>query len=104
MTSAGPTCRSAAIAGRAMLAMAVSSDAIASAVKMAATAHLRRSAGRPSIAAGRSAEIVSVAIPTRLPRYHGDVVQLPAGWQAAPCMSLMRCGAGLGAEHPERAD
>src|SRR3979411_2412675 len=45
-----------------MFAIAVSSDAIARAVKMAAAAHLRRSAGRPSIATGPLAEIVSVAI------------------------------------------
>src|SRR5882757_3567369 len=62
MTSAGPTWRSAAIAGRAMFAIAVSSDAIATAVKMAAAAHPRRSAGRPSIAAGSLAEIISVDI------------------------------------------
>src|SRR5713226_8526588 len=62
MTSAGPTCRSAAIAGRAMFAIAVSSEAIATAVKMAAAAHPRRSAGRPSIAAGPSAEMISVDI------------------------------------------
>jgi hypothetical protein len=45
-----------------MFAIAVSSDAIASEVKMAAAAHLRRSAGKPSIAASPSAEIVSVDI------------------------------------------
>src|SRR6202140_4814080 len=63
MTSAGPTCRSAAMAGSAMLAIAVSSEAIASAVKIAAAAQFRRSAGRPSLAAGLFAEIVSVDIP-----------------------------------------
>jgi hypothetical protein len=45
-----------------MFAIAVSSDAIASAVKIAVAAHLRRSAGRPSIATDRFAEIVSVDI------------------------------------------
>jgi hypothetical protein len=40
----------------------VSSEAIATAVKIAADAHPRRSAGKPSIAAGRSAEIISVDI------------------------------------------
>src|SRR4051812_29395251 len=45
-----------------MLAIAVSSDAIASAVKMATAAHLRRSAGRPSITTGPLAETISVDI------------------------------------------
>jgi hypothetical protein len=45
-----------------MFAIAVSSEAIASAVKMAAAAHLRRCAGRPLIAIGPFAEIVSVDI------------------------------------------
>src|ERR1700712_3152392 len=40
------------MAGSAMLAIAVSSDAIASAVKIAAAAQRRRSAGRPSNGAG----------------------------------------------------
>src|SRR5258705_9187789 len=43
-----------------MLAIAVSSDAIASAAKMATAAHLRRSAGRSSITTGPFAEIISV--------------------------------------------
>src|SRR3954471_12394578 len=51
-TSAGLTWRSAAMAGSAMLAIAVSSDAIASAVKIAATAQRRSSGGRPSSGAG----------------------------------------------------
>src|SRR2546423_13822759 len=51
-TSAGLTRRSAAMAGRAMLAIAVSSEAIASAVKIAATAQRRSSGGRPSMGAG----------------------------------------------------
>src|SRR5258705_5067771 len=51
-TSAGLTWRSAAMAGRATLAIAVSSEAIASAVKIAATAQRRSSGGRPSIGAG----------------------------------------------------
>jgi hypothetical protein len=50
------------MAGRAMFAIAVSSDAIASAVKIAAPAHRRRSAGRPSIITGPIAEIISVDI------------------------------------------
>src|SRR5271166_3596580 len=62
MTSAGLAWSSAAIAGRAMFAIAVSSDAIASAVKIAAAAHLRRSAARLLIAIGAFAEIVSVDI------------------------------------------
>jgi hypothetical protein len=45
-----------------MFAIAVSSDAIASAVKIAAAAQPRRPAGRPSIATGLSAAIVSVDI------------------------------------------
>src|SRR6185295_18918767 len=45
-----------------MFAIAVSSEAIARAVKIAAAAHLRRSAGRPPIATGPSAEIISVDI------------------------------------------
>jgi hypothetical protein len=45
-----------------MFAIAVSSEAIARAVKIAAAAHLRRSAGRPLIATGPSAEIISVDI------------------------------------------
>jgi hypothetical protein len=45
-----------------MFAIAVSSDAIASAVKIAAAAHLWRSAGRPSIVTGPFAEIISVDI------------------------------------------
>src|SRR5260221_3120548 len=89
MTSAGPTCRSAAIAGSAIFAIAVSSEAIASAVKIAAAAHPRRSAGRPSTAAGRSAEIISVDIPKGSPDIC-DVVQIGAGQQAAPCMPHMR--------------
>ena len=40
------------MAGSAMLAIAVSSDAIASAVKIAATAQRRSSGGKPSIGAG----------------------------------------------------
>ena len=48
--------------GRAMFAIAVSSEAIARAVKMAAAAHRRRCAGRPLIATGPSAEIVSIDI------------------------------------------
>src|ERR1700676_424870 len=50
-----------------MLAIAVSSEAIARAVKIAAAAQFRRSAGKPSIAAGISAEIVSVDIRNGLP-------------------------------------
>jgi hypothetical protein len=45
-----------------MFAIAVSSDAIARVVKMAAAAHLRRPAARPSIATGSFAEIVSADI------------------------------------------
>src|SRR5258708_23603245 len=52
MTSAGLTRRSAARAGSAILAIAVSRDAMAIAAKIAATAHRRRSAGRPSMAEG----------------------------------------------------
>src|SRR5215207_7725687 len=51
-TSAGLTWRSAAMAGSAMFAIAVSSEASASAVKIAATAQRRSSGGRPSIGAG----------------------------------------------------
>src|SRR5207253_2943939 len=51
-TSAGLTWRSAAMAGRATLAIAVSSEAIGSAVKIAATAQRRSSGGRPSMGAG----------------------------------------------------
>src|SRR6185369_6952279 len=51
-TSAGLTWRSAAMAGSAMLAIAVSSEASASAVKIAATAQRRSSGGKPSIGAG----------------------------------------------------
>ena len=40
------------MAGRAMLAIAVSSEAIASAVKIAATAQRRSSGGKPSMGAG----------------------------------------------------
>ena len=48
----------------AMLAMAVSSEAMATAAKTAATAHRRRSGGKPSIAdAGPCFAIVSVDIP-----------------------------------------
>src|ERR1700722_11850477 len=88
MTSAGPTCRSVAIAGRAMFAIAVSSDAIASAVKIAAAAHLRRFAARLSIAAGAFAEIVSVDI--RQTSNTPDVVRTRRGSQDAPCMPHMR--------------
>jgi hypothetical protein len=45
-----------------MFAIAVSSEAIASAVKIAAAAHFRRSGGRPLVAAGLFTEIVSVDI------------------------------------------
>src|SRR5258708_303236 len=45
-----------------MFAIAVSSDAIASAVKIAAAAHLRRSVKTPSMATSSFAEIVSVDI------------------------------------------
>jgi hypothetical protein len=45
-----------------MFAIAVSSDAIARAVKMAAAAHLRRSPDRSSIVTGPFAVIVSVDI------------------------------------------
>src|SRR6185369_420542 len=45
-----------------MFAIAVSSEAIARAVKIAAAAHLRRSAGRSPIATDPSAEIISVDI------------------------------------------
>jgi hypothetical protein len=75
--------------GKAMLAIAVSSDAIASAVKIAAAAHPRRSAGRPSVTVSPSAEIVSVDIQNDL-QILGDVVQMPAGQQAASCMPRMR--------------
>src|ERR1700730_10209499 len=91
MTSAGPTCRSAAIAGSAMFAIAVSSDAIATAVKIAAAAHPRRSAGRPSIAAGPSAETISVDIRKDL-QIIPDVVRIRAGEQTARCMPHMRRG------------
>ena len=47
-TSAGETCRSAEIDGSAMLAMATSSEAIDSAVKIAAIAQGRWPGGRPS--------------------------------------------------------
>jgi hypothetical protein len=48
----GLTCRSPAMAGSAMLAIAVSSEAIASAVKIAAMAQRRCAAGRPSATGG----------------------------------------------------
>jgi hypothetical protein len=49
-----------------MFAIAVSSDAIASAVKIAAAAHRWRSAGRPSATTGPFAETISVDIQKRL--------------------------------------
>src|SRR3954469_19649873 len=58
-TSAGLTWRSAAMAGSAMLAIAVSSEAIASAVKIAATAQRRSSGGSPSMGAGGCAVVSS---------------------------------------------
>ncbi|MGY4175144.1 hypothetical protein ACVIHH_000435 [Bradyrhizobium sp. USDA 4518] len=58
-TSAGLTCRSLAIAGSAILAIAVSSEAIASAVKIAATAQRRVSQGKPSVI-GAAAAVVGV--------------------------------------------
>src|SRR6267142_69561 len=68
-TSAGLTWRSAAMAGSAMLAIAVSSEAIASAVKIAATAQRRSSGGRPSIGAGAGGfAVVSSDIRSGSPR------------------------------------
>ena len=63
------------MAGRAMLAIAVSSEAIASAVKIAATAHRLRSVGRPSSTGvgGRFAAVASADILQGSPdrRYRG---------------------------------
>src|SRR5207244_9271246 len=67
--SAGLTWRSAAMAGRATLAIAVSSEASASAVKIAATAQRRSSGGRPSIGAGAGGfAVVSSDIRSGSPR------------------------------------
>src|ERR1700676_652011 len=88
MTSAGPAFRSVAIAGSAMLAIAVSSEAMVSAVKIAVTAHFRRSAGRPSTAAGLFAEIISVDI-RAAPFECRDVGRIGPGQQAARCMPHM---------------
>jgi hypothetical protein len=52
-----------------MFAIAVSSDAIASAMKIAAAAHLRCFASRPSIAIGAFTEIVSVDISKKPPTH-----------------------------------
>src|ERR1700733_9772942 len=62
MTSAGLACSFAAIAGRAMFAIAVSSDAIARAVKIAKAAHFRYFTCRSPIALGLSAEMFPVDI------------------------------------------
>jgi len=64
-TSAGLTWRSTEIAGSAILAIAVSSEAIASAVKIAATAQRRLSQGRPSVTGGEGA---TVAVFSSMPR------------------------------------
>src|SRR5439155_1359493 len=61
-TSAGLTWRSAAMAGRATLAIAVSSEAIARAVKIAATAQRLSSGGRPSMVAPDGLAVVSADI------------------------------------------
>ena len=55
------------MAGRAMLAIAVSSEAIVNAVKIAAMAHRRVSQGRPSMAGpdGGLAVVTSVGIPAK---------------------------------------
>src|SRR6185295_12210981 len=60
-TSAGLTWRSAAMAGRAILAIAVSSEAIASAVKIAATAQRLSSGGKPSMGGFSAASAVILA-------------------------------------------
>src|SRR5204863_6251646 len=67
-TSAGLTWRSAAMAGRATLAIAVSSEAIASAVKIAATAQRRSSGGRPSMVVTDGFAVVSSDIRQGSPR------------------------------------
>src|SRR5258705_12901182 len=72
MTSAGLTRRSEAMAGSAMFAIAVSSDATASAVKIAATAQRRRSAGRPSCGDGLFAELVYSSIAGSAPNGWGS--------------------------------
>src|ERR1700742_2792974 len=72
MTSAGLTCRSAAIAGNATLAIAVSSDAIASAVKIAAIAQRRRSVGRPSMTGAAAGFAASVSV---------DISENAPGWR-----------------------
>src|ERR1700733_2285177 len=67
------------MAGNATLAMAVSSEAIASAVKIAATAHRRRSGGKPSMTGDACfAAVASVAIPQNSPDRR-RVVPSPAG-------------------------
>jgi hypothetical protein len=78
-----------------MFAIAVSSDAIARAVKMAAAAYLRRSAGRPSISTGPLAEMISVDI-RKLSNFSGcsaDAGQ-PAGdtlhGAYANCLNVLR--------------
>src|SRR5258705_5408844 len=77
-TSAGLTWRSAAMAGRATVAIAVSSEAIASAVKIAATAQRRSSGGRPSIGAGAGGfAVVSSDIRSGSPR-RGAVAPIAA--------------------------
>src|SRR5690242_6974760 len=93
-TSAGLTWRSAAIAGSAILAIAVSSDAIASAVKIAATAQRLRSGGRPSIGAAGfevSADILS-GYPRRSRRRPsaGVVLRTRHAPQTFPCMMRMQ--------------
>src|ERR1700722_9870667 len=57
------------MAGRAMLAIAVSSEAIASAVKIAAMAHRLRSQGKPSVTGpeGGLAVVTSVGISSGSP-------------------------------------
>src|ERR1700709_2168426 len=88
------------MAGSAMLAIAVSSDAIASAVKIAAAAQRRRSVGRPSNAASRfSGTAISATSDTfgefriglmRL-RYFADVLPGRHILQGPICIRHMRC-------------
>ena len=82
--------------GRSMLAMAVSSEAIASAVKIAAIAHRRRSGGKPSITGAAGAFTVAsmwsrVSAPVRSRwRLERHVLRSRRVPQPQACMMPMR--------------
>src|SRR5258708_37630445 len=95
-TSAGLTWRSAAMAGSAMLAIAVSSEASASVVKIAATAQRLSSGGKPSMGGaggfmtvGSEDIAIGFSAPGQ-PRPPRRVLRTRGGPQGRGCMMHMR--------------